>query len=378
MINCYLGPIDDPVTMIRSGLLPHPDLGTISLPNIDDDDYEYAYAKYYNPQFVVSLLAQDVPLDQIAWWTNLENVTEALRSVRLWSFYTKEGALQEAKHGNSYASLFAYPELLYSNSRPRTDMTMFRLPRSLTLQTLGEGAGRLLPVTRYATGTQSESLGLSRGPRFASLQRSESVVSKGMYFTEKNTEQKEFCGTFYYLESESATYLRYNTSHVSFSKETAFQELKEKYRELIGSEATEISAVKEHEDMRQFVDKHGYINRGYIAYMTGLLRKDLRYTPSEYNELFMKGLVEADCFQNLIDTREAKFESEEVPIYVGGCPALGLYAAEDMLDQPLCILGKILGIDVIILEYTGGSHRIAAEVLDTRHRDTSFQNLVFT
>ena len=350
IINCYLTSVEDPIELIRSGLLPHPGIQTIFLPGNEE-----GYASFYEVEFVVSLLAQEVPIEQIEWWTNLQNVEEALRHVKLWSFYTKEGALQEAQRGSSYASLFAYPDLLYSNLRPRTGMMMFQLPRSLTLARLPAKHGKLLPVTRYATG-----------------------MSRGMYFTERHAEQEEFCGTFYYLEPESSTYLQYNTSHVSFSKYTAYEELKQKYRELTGSDPEELMLVREHEKREEESKKYAYLNRGYLAYQLGLLHQDLRYTPSEYLELVKRGIISSSCFSHKKPLEKNRFSEKEVPIYIGSCPELGLYSTENMLNQPLCTLGKVLGIDLIILEYMVGSHQIVTEVLDTRHRETSFRNLVFS
>ena len=56
---------------------------------------------------------------------------------------------------------------------------------------------------------------------------------------------------------------------------------------------------------------------------------------------------------------------------------LHLYAAEDELDQPLCILGRKHNIDIIILENMVGSHLIITEILDTRDRMDSFSSLLY-
>ncbi len=68
-------------------------------------------------------------------------------------------------------------------------------------------------------------------------------------------------------------------------------------------------------------------------------------------------------------------------VYTGGVhgvKSLGLYAAEDDLDQHLCNLGKLCNIDVIILTDMVGSHQIVTEVLDTRPRNVSFGSLKYS
>lgn len=47
-------------------------------------------------------------------------------------------------------------------------------------------------------------------------------MSRGLYYTENNT---NFCGTFYYNEPESSTYLAYKTAFVAFNKTDAYEKL---------------------------------------------------------------------------------------------------------------------------------------------------------
>lgn len=248
VVHCFLEGVKDPLAMIYAGLLPHPDVTIVWLPQQESDKY----LSYFSSEEMLSLLVAGVPLQQIAWWLSLEDVKEALSYVQLWSFYTKEGARKEALRGNSYASVFTYPELLYKTSkRPRTDMSMFRLPASLRLSDM-RPQEKLLPVTRYALG-----------------------MRKSLFFEE--TAKKEFCGTFYYWEEESTTFLRYQTIHSSFSKFTAYHELKDRYEQITGKEINAIPGMLEE---TRYLDSH-YFQPTYIAYLTGLLRKDLRYTPSD-------------------------------------------------------------------------------------------------
>ena len=54
-----------------------------------------------------------------------------------------------------------------------------------------------------------------------------------------------------------------------------------------------------------------------------------------------------------------------------------MYALEDNLDQRLCIEAKNAGISCVLLQYMTGETRVVTEVLDTRSRTDSFNNLYF-
>jgi hypothetical protein len=53
-----------------------------------------------------------------------------------------------------------------------------------------------------------------------------------------------------------------------------------------------------------------------------------------------------------------------------------LIAIEDFLDQPLCVLARELGFEVVLLTTMTGNSRIVAEVLDARSREESFDSVV--
>jgi len=91
------------------------------------------------------------------------------------------------------------PSLVYSSFRPKTDMSLYRVPSSL--KTVDEKEWKTIPVTRYSDG-----------------------MSRGKYHGEKE-EGVKYHGTFYYYEPESTTKLAYRTAYRSFNKVTAYEEL---------------------------------------------------------------------------------------------------------------------------------------------------------
>jgi hypothetical protein len=55
---------------------------------------------------------------------------------------------------------------------------------------------------------------------------------------------------------------------------------------------------------------------------------------------------------------------------------MGLYAVEDFLDQPICKVASKINLNVLILLNMAGKTRAVTEVMDTRKRKISFDNLV--
>lgn len=127
-------------------------------------------------------------------------------------------------------------------------------------------------------------------------------------YSKKSKEQ--FCGTFYYFESESEYFLQSNKTIFFPNKLIAYI----------------------------------YLNNKNIN--DELLDKFM----------FQKILKEMIYNENFDFTSSREY----------------LYASEDIFDQPLCSLGKKLGYDVICLMYMQGKTRIVSEVLDIRDRKISF------
>ena len=227
--------------------------------------------------------------------------------------------------------MYLAPHLVYNGSkRPKTDMDLFRSPVSTVISTdkiinnqitLNGEVWNCIPVSRYGQG-----------------------MSKGMYHTEEDEEftEEQFCGTFYYYEPESTTFLAYKTSRTYFNKSDALDKLGQEFDdELIG-----------------------YIDGFLQMHMNGEIPPDLKLTPKEYIRIF------EDKEQFYTPT------VSDTPHYLANI--LNLYAIEDEHDQTLCNAGREHDIDIIILTHMIGSNQIVTEVLDTRSRVDSFRSLIYT
>jgi hypothetical protein len=131
-----------------------------------------------------------------------------------------------------------------------------------------------------------------------------------------------------------------------------------------------------HNHVEDLLESHMIVPMNY-EWEKKKLPLDLMLTPEQFISLYEK------YYQETVDRLKASFRGKnfsdeilQVPIYSG--MILGLYAQEDNFDQPLCILGKEIGYDIIILTRMVGAKQIVIEVLDTRSREESLQNLIFT
>lgn len=257
-----------------------------------------------------------------------------------WYYSTLETHKRNAvKSATSLPLMYIAPNFVYKISkRPKTEMDTFRSPVSIQMERnkINNGLvninGELwncLPVTRYAEG-----------------------MSKGMYHQDTNDENNsssDFCGTFYYHEPESTTFLAYKTSRTFFNKTDALIRL--------GDELDD-----------EFINPE-FTMKELRMHMDGTLPADLMMTPMEYINLT------TDPMNKLTRINEA-MDVPNIPYYVG--LQLNLYAAEDEHDQELCEAGKDANIDIIILTHMVGSHQVVTEILDTRDRLESFRSLIYT
>jgi hypothetical protein len=189
------------------------------------------------------------------------------------------------------------------------------------------------PVTRYATG-----------------------MSKGLFYNKdanKTESQKEYCGTFYYLQPGSLTLLSFRAgrSRSFFNKLSAM-----------------LHFDRNHPSVKELIDTY-YNEYPYLRmYNEGKLPPDLMMTPNE-----VIGLPEAPIYDAWSDDRVNTLPQRRS--YAG--PYLGLYAMEDLFDQPICVEASKSGIDVMLLTNMVGSFQVVSEVLDTRSRTDSFSSLVY-
>ena len=235
-----------------------------------------------------------------------------------------------SEHPNEYV----YPQ----SQRPRNDMSMYKtvlhkaVPHASVIYSESDMFPHiiqddvrwtLVPVTRYASG-----------------------MKRGLFHRDDSVEQ--YCGTFYYMEKGSTTYLRVNAKniYVSFNKTTALTEI-----------------------------TNGLAHIEYNPTFSGTLEKQINGDlPAD---LILSPL---DVASNTINTKikETANISDQTPHYAG--EKLMLYACEDELDQPLCNACRAHDppIDVLFLTHMIGSHQIVSEVLDTRSREDSIFSLLYT
>lgn len=239
-----------------------------------------------------------------------------IHSMLSWVYIPLEAARKDGVETcNGLQLSFRAPDLLYKSGRPKTDMLLYRNASSnrVPLASIADGTWTTetwftIPVTRYSAGMQ-----------------------RALYYTKGDS--SKFCGTFYYLEPESTTFLAYRTVLRSFNKTTALQEL-----------TTKIDNKRIVKEIRRVV-KEMYNNPNLREHIEGVAPRDLVYL---------------DRYNN--------------PIYDGE----SLYAVEDDLDQLLCRSAAMVGYDIVILESMVGGFQVVTEVLDTRTRKDSFRSLVYT
>ncbi len=244
----------------------------------------------------------------------------------------------------SFPLILYFKDQTYKSNRPKTDMSMFRQVTSVyydsgnitkndtysvNLVTDGNIKTKAISVTRYASG-----------------------MSKGLYYSDK--QDVKFCGTFYYYEPESTTYLAYNTIRIYRNKYEAIMSL---YREFNISDIIEVPWKD--------VDttKWKYFND------FGTLPNDMKMTISEYHKLTKN--LEYDIWDEDIEYIESFKNKQYIAVKES------LYALEDAYDQAICNVAHVNGIDIIILTSMIGKYQIVTEILDTRLRQVSFSNLLY-
>jgi len=231
--------------------------------------------------------------------------------------------------------LLDYEAIYVQSRRARTDMRLFKTPDSKTISRAPPIVGltsiemdrEFVPVTRYAKG-----------------------MSQSLFFGEDK--ETEYCGTFYYMERESQTYLYFTRGFQAPNKYKAVKYLiernglkKHKFKNLMRSSKT---------DKRFETDSLLMTPLEYIVYNQGQLYYE--YDPQNFGRIDIPESV-------TLDRRHYTAH------------LLGYYAKEDSLDQILCDLARQFGYDVVILTNMVGSQQIVTEVLDTRPREESFANL---
>lgn len=325
--------VKHPLLLIRNGIFPT---------SID------ITAKWFNDY----VNGTDIPTLDF-WYQNAGAAIDLLHKESRWMCRSLESWKKEAIATGASIGLNIFGDrFIYNRSkRPINSMDMFRTPISFTYSKediigdkilIGNDDWNYVPVTRYASG-----------------------MSRGLYYSKKST-LKNYCGTFFYNEPESTTLLAYKTVHKSYNKYTACNDL---YPLLLQKNKKLASAVY---DKIQDLTDSSYMPQLEL-YINGTIPQDLMLTPSELIELYETSNIEIYYTDNKI-----KALSKIIPnVKHYAVDRLYLYAAEDSLDQALCLMGKALDIDIIILTNMIGSFQVVTEILDTRTREDSLRSLVF-
>jgi len=323
---------------------------------------------------------------ELNFWSGNSAAARNLRrrlSGKEWRFRTPEGYRQKAlKKGGDLGLFLCAPRLLYSSNRPKTDMSLFRTVFSRTVRredievgfsgwayTVIDGDAQagglstpdiryLIPVTRYAAG-----------------------MSKGLYYTEDTEEGgEEYCGTFFYYEPESTTFLSYSTREDFFNK----------------SQCAAVFEGKDPADTSQHI-------RRIANHLSGKWPADMMMTPLEayqerlqylkVNEWRTRGDLAPPAGDQVsgISFIDALWKTKVDPHWQDKLPyaddlpqtkryagyAAAMYALEDNYDQEICLGGKQRNLDVIVLTHMIGMYQVVTEVLDTRSREECFASLVY-
>jgi hypothetical protein len=302
---------------------------------------------YYNRpdrQKFLSFAYHRVPQDTVKWFFQI-TTEEHLKERKFWVKYTKERALKDVLDANALGIMFFYPEMLYKNLHPKTDMEVFRSANSLT----GFIEDDILVVNKKKYIVNQTAIPVTRYS---------SCVETGLYHCSISSEETR-CGTYYYQELESHIYLLVDNHLVARTKTGACLAL------------LETSTNEEFkEDVESYVSN---MPKEQKNYENGLYKEDMMYTPLEAATLLgYKGIGDASTVS-------------QYPIYLGSSPLQGpkedhsgLYASEDDLDIPMCLEARRQGYDTVLLTHMIGAFKVVSELVDVRSRVESLRNLVWT
>ena len=260
-----------------------------------------------------------------------ERLLPEIRQELYFLFYTKDWThhtdLEKASAAdpNIFSLVFKYgPEACYSSGLVKTRMTGL-------VGNNPQGQAGYVPVVRYSSGPTAT-----------------------LFFGELS---EDACGTFYYYEKDSNVGLAYDTIYTSRSKYS------------MALEFLEIQDLPP-------------IFEGMIARAFREIRKDLtKEAEIQHEAMGEEGDVE-DYIRGFEEILSGNQPSNAIGLDVNMKDSTGQYenalmAMEDPLDQPLCMIGKYTNTEILMFTHMAGSSRLVTEVLDTRSRQNSLDNLFY-
>lgn len=335
------------------------------------------FYNYHRQMFLVAV-KKNIP-DNVMLFFYHDYPYEYLKRRKIWSLERLSNILDDPSTDInspfvSFKLMFSYPEMLYHESmKPRMYMELYRSSNSLE----GFVIDDMLYCNNkyyhiYDSDVGNDKLDLHNSHQLYSISGIAIPViryskSKDVGLYHPRQPNKQICGTFYYYEPESTTYLisegnvlidKTKTSVALHLLQTFSDTSTNRYDNFTKLEKAYVDVITNNSNVEDYKD--------------GLLHPDMLYTPEEaVDELRYKSIITDNI--------------EQYPMYLGSSSLKyykesdrGMYATEDDFDQPLCIELRSRNIDLAILTNMIGAFQIVTEILDTRDRSISFDNLVYT
>lgn len=301
---------------------------------------------------------------------------QTLPGTEIWEYYPTKGFLHETEKSQNKEVAILRNSLYPASGRPITSMSTF-LPTLSIKEEKGEKKEKLtvieinkdpkgrpqkvkdekgnivlvFPVIRYAQGKDES------------------------FFYKKEKSLNHYCGTYYFWEPDSQVYLNLGNSKFYPNKFIAYLSLStQPYPDIIKYMIFKYyKTFKSDQLLNKNSTNYSSIIKFYSYYERSSIQSNINI-----NEEFLKELIilfNDDKKSDLFLMDQFYHTTEATTIYKKGEYVTSFDAFEDDLDQPLCEKAKNLGIDTIILALQPGSTRVNTEVLDTRKRTISLQNL---
>lgn len=193
----------------------------------------------------------------------------------------------------------------------------------------------------------------------------------------KSEIKQEFCGTFYFFEPESEMLLNMGKTLIAGNKVDALLKLQPNipinksfafnaYLDIVNNiyqQGYYIDNNIIHNFPQDIVDKKLF--RQEVESVFGLVTKNSR-NEKDIEVVYVDNKIYNNFYEE-IRVKDDKLEE----IYWGN----RFTEAWDYLDQIICQEARKQGYDTIILQREAGENRINTEILDTRRRQESYQNL---
>lgn len=317
-------------------------------------DFSNDLETFENPRKLEDVIFRRYDAATFKFWyqQSLVNYIEGLTEATPWELYTLEGALsQNSSSPDSLKLLVLDWKRIYKDSRRAvTDMTIFRTAQSKVVKEnpWERDKRHFFPAVRYAYSLET-----------------------GMYYVNEQQKPEDPCGTFYYLEPDAKTFLYFENPLVVTNK----------------MRADWLLSSTDPRKTEGFDTDPEYVNSRKLEKYAN---SSLFFTAEEYYEkkiyedavdAFDQGKIKYLGHQKIAKIDQPRPSvlpnniQKDRAFYCGR--VLGLYSVEDILDLDICRMARKKGYDGIILTRMVGSRRVVGEILDTRPREQSMQNLYF-